>query len=134
LQNFIILTMAASLLFISSGYAKNLEGVWELVSGEYINHEGNLVNYRDLNLKAIKIIKQNHFSFVTMSGDTFWGSGIGTIEYSDKQFTETPIFTSYQAPEGKEYQFDYELQGELWLTYRWEDNLRVEHEVWRRKE
>ncbi|MCC2605987.1 hypothetical protein [Planctobacterium marinum] len=115
-------------------YATHLEGVWELESGEYRDHKGKLVAYSELNLKAIKIINQQHFSFVTLSGETFWGSGTGTFEDTGTQYIETPIFTSYQAPKGQQYVFDYELEGDYWRTSRWEDAVRVEYEVWRKKQ
>ena len=85
---------------------KNLfSGSWELVSGEYINHEGNLVLYKDLNLRSMKVITGSHFSFVTMSGDKFWSSGAGTFTFTKSEYIESPLYTSFNSPKGKKYVF-----------------------------
>lgn len=107
-------------------------GTWKLISGEYINHEGNLISYKTLNLNSLKVISQTHFSFVTMSGDKFWSSGSGTFEYTNDEYVESPIYTSYNAPKGKQYVFKYKLDGETWFSSRWENEKRVEYEVWQR--
>lgn len=107
-------------------------GSWELVSGEYINHEGNLVLYKDLNLHSIKVISGSHFSFVTMSGDKFWSSGAGTFKSTNSEYIESPLYTSFRSPKGKKYVFKYRIDGDTWFSSRWENEKRVEHEVWRR--
>lgn len=107
-------------------------GTWELISGEYINHEGKLVNYEKLNLHSLKVISETHFSFVTMSGDKFWSSGSGTYTYNSVEYIETPLYTSYNFPKGKQYVFKYKLEGETWFSSRWENEKRVEYEVWKR--
>jgi hypothetical protein len=107
-------------------------GTWELVSGEYINDAGNLVSYEKLNLKSLKVISETHFSFVTMSGDKFWSSGSGTFRYTNNEYKESPLYTSYNSPKGKKYVFKFKLEGEMWFSSRWENEKRVEYEIWRR--
>lgn len=121
-------------LFSFSVYAnKNLfSGSWELVSGEYINHEGNLVLYKDLNLRSMKVITGSHFSFVTMSGDKFWSSGAGTFKFTNNEYIESPSYTSFNSPKGKKYVFKYRIEGDKWFSSRWESEKRVEYEVWHR--
>jgi hypothetical protein len=121
-------------LFSFSVYAnKNLfSGSWELVSGEYINHEGNLVLYKDLNLRSMKVITGSHFSFVTMSGDKFWSSGAGTFKFTNNEYIESPLYTSFNSPKGKKYVFKYRIEGDKWFSSRWESEKRVEYEVWHR--
>jgi hypothetical protein len=107
-------------------------GTWELVSGEYIDHEGNLVSYEELNLSSIKVINETHFSFVTMSGDKFWSSGAGTFKFTNNEYIESPIYTSFNSQKGKKYVFKYRKDGEKWFSSRWENEKRVEYEVWQR--
>ncbi len=109
-------------------------GTWKLISGEYIDYEGNLVNYESLHLQSLKVINDTHFSFVTMSGDKFWSAGSGTFTYTSNEYVESPVYTSYESPKGKQYKFTYKFAGNKWFSARWEDGTRVEHEVWQRVE
>ena len=122
----------ALLMTASPSYSQSLQGVWELVEGEYINHEGKLIQYKDLGLKSTKIISGKHFSFVTMSGEKFWSSGSGTFRTDAKQYIENPIYNSFSSPKGKEYVFRYQVENNIWLNSRWENGVRVEFETWRR--
>lgn len=118
---------------ISSVDSKSeLQGRWALVSGEYVNYEGKLVQYSELDLKSIKLISNDYFSFVTMSGDKFWSSGTGTFETKNGTYIESPIYTSFNSPQGKTYTFDYQLKGDFWHTSRWENGVRVEYEIWQK--
>jgi len=110
----------------------DLEGAWQLVSGEYVNHQGELVNYKDLRLNAIKVIAGGHFSFVTKSGDKFWSSGAGTFRATETEYTEMPIHTSYQLAKGTEYVFQYQIEGNTLTSKRIENGKQVELEVWKR--
>lgn len=113
--------------------ASIFEGTWELQSGEYINHKKELVSYSDLKLKSIKIISGSHFSFVTMADEKFWSAGAGQFEFTEKDYIEYPTYNSFKSPKGAAYLFEYKMEGDLWKTSRWENGVRVEHEVWRRK-
>jgi len=107
-------------------------GTWELVSGEYIDDKGSLVSYEELDLRSLKVITKTHFSFVTMSGNTFWSSGAGTFEHTNNEYVESPLYTSFNSPVGKKYIFKYRIEGEKWFSSRWENDKRVEYEVWQR--
>lgn len=107
-------------------------GTWELVSGEYVDHEGNLINYKELNLRSVKVLSKTHFSFVTMSGDKFWSAGAGTFKYTNSEYIESPLYTSFNSSKGKQYVFKYRKDGERWFSSRWENEKRVEYEVWQR--
>jgi hypothetical protein len=121
------------LLSFSVNAKENLfSGTWKLISGEYIDHEGNLVSYEKLNLRSLKVISETHFSFVTMSGDKFWSSGSGTFNYTNSEYIESPLYTSYNSPKGKQYVFKYKIDGETWFSSRWKNEKRVEYEVWQR--
>jgi hypothetical protein len=110
------------------------QGVWELVSGEYVNHEGKLIQYKELELKSVKIISGNQFSFVTMSGDKFWSAGSGTFRIQNTEYIEVPEYNSFQSPKGAEYSFNYHIDKNTWTNARWEKDVRVEYEVWQLKE
>ena len=121
------------LLSFSANAKENIfSGTWELVSGEYIDHESNLVSYEKLKLHSLKVISETHFSFITMSGNKFWASGSGTFKYTNGEYIESPLYTSYDSPKGKQYVFKYRLDGETWFSSRWENEKRVEYEVWQR--
>ena len=121
------------LLSFSVNAKENIfSGTWELVSGEYIDYEGNLVSYDKLNLHSLKVITNTHFSFVTMSGDKFWSSGAGTFKYTKSEYIESPLYTSFNSPKGKKYVFKYKFDGDKWLSSRWENDKRVEYEVWQK--
>ena len=107
-------------------------GTWELISGEYIDNEGSLKDYGELNLRSLKVITQTHFSFVTMSGDKFWSSGAGTFTYTSSEYIEAPLFTSFNSPKGTKYVFKYKFDGDKWFSSRWEDGKRIEYEVWKK--
>lgn len=121
-----------SLSFSVNANENLFSGTWELISGEYVDQEGGLVSYEELNLRSLKVISKTHFSFVTMSGDKFWSSGSGTFKYTDDQYIESPLYTSFNSPKGKQYIFKYRFEGDTWFSSRWENEKRVEFEVWKR--
>jgi hypothetical protein len=67
-----------------------------------------------------------------MSGDKFWSSGAGSYRVSESQYIETAIHTSYGAPAGKEYTFQFRIEYGVWYSSRWDNGKRVEYEVWRK--
>lgn len=130
LTGFLFLTSVGSL----SANEGNFDGAWQLVSGEYVNHKGELVNYKDLQLSSIKIIAGGHFSFVTMSGDKFWSSGTGRFKATDSEYIETPIHTSYAIEKGTQYVFKYQMESDTLTSKRIENGKQVELEVWKKIE
>lgn len=124
-----------SIIFLSFSVNANenlFSGTWKLISGEYIDNKGSLISYEELNLHSLKVITKTHFSFVTMSGDKFWSSGTGTFKYTNSEYIESPVYTSFNSPKGKKYVFKYRVDGEKWFSSRWENDKRVEYEVWQR--
>ena len=107
-------------------------GSWELISGEYLNDEGTLIHYKDLKIKSIKVISATHFSFVSMSGDKFWSSGAGSYRFTESEYIESPIHTSYGVTLGKEYTFTYKVENDIWYNSRWNKGKRVEYEIWKK--
>ncbi len=126
--------MSCLLLFClcSSVQARVLEGAWQLVSGEYVDAEGRLVQYETLGLSAIKVLSATYFSFTAMKGDGFWASGAGHYRFENGEYSEVLQLNSFGEAEGKVYAFLARVEGDLWYTERWDGDIRVEYEVWRR--
>lgn len=126
------LAVLLAILISASCHASIFNGSWELVSGEYIDEKGVLVNYKDMDLHSLKTISDTHFSFISMQGDRFWSSGAGTYQVKDGSYIETTGYTSYGEKAGVAYEFKYKLEGDLWYSSRWKDGKKVEYEVWRK--
>ncbi|ALS98053.1 hypothetical protein [Lacimicrobium alkaliphilum] len=123
------------LIFAAGAAAEGeLEGVWELVSGEYVDPKGELVDYQTMKMKSLKIISDSHFSFTSMKGDEFWASGTGKYDFKQGKYTEKLHYNSFGAEPGSEFSFDSKLEGEYWYNSRWDGDKRVEYEVWQRIE
>ena len=120
--------------------AEQLEGSWELVSGRYLDGNGKWVEYKTLELEAIKVVADGHFSFTTVAPDkkakgktkTLWAAGSGHFILDGNQYTEYPTLNSFKVPEGQGFRFQFELVGDQWHTRRIEDGVLKEEEVWRR--
>ena len=123
-----------ALTFSAVAWAEKPNGVWELISGEYVDEKGMLIDYKSLNLQAVKVLSDTHFSFTTMKGDVFWASGTGTYQLEHGKYTETIKLNSFGQPEGKEFNFDAKFENGHWYNTRWKDGKKVEFEVWRRIE
>jgi hypothetical protein len=132
MNKFVSFILVVFLSFSVSANENQFSGTWKLISGEYIDHKGNLNSYKALNLRSLKVITTTHFSFVTMSGDKFWSSGAGTFTYSNSEYIESPLYTSFNSPVGKKYIFKYTFDDDKWFSSRFENGKRVEYEVWQR--
>ena len=108
------------------------QGTWILVSGEYVNHEGKLVSYEELGITSQKIIADGHFSFVSMSNNSFWAAGTGTFTIENNQYIENLQMASFAVENNGNYPFTFSLIGDTWKNERWKDGKRVEFEVWQR--
>lgn len=123
------------LLFITPySYATQLEGAWELVSGEYVDADGKLIDYQSIELNSLKIISTNHFSFTSVKEGKFWASGSGTYQLSNGKYKEVLNYNSFGESPGAEFIFTTKVDGEYWFNSRWNGDKRVEYEVWRRIE
>lgn len=109
-----------------------LAGAWELVSGSYIGEDQVTINYEITGITALKILSENKFSFVTMAKGAFYAAGGGDYQTENGRYIETPHLASHATMLGQHYEFDYLLEGDTWTNSRWQDNVRVEHEVWKR--
>lgn len=131
-MKFITMVFLVSTFYSLSAHSADVEGVWELVSGEYKNEHGEMIAYDEIGLKSLKIISGSHFSFTSMKGDDFWASGSGTYSFSEGRYVEELKFNSFGEKPGAQFSFSAELDGEYWRNARWDDGERVEFEVWKR--
>ncbi|QGX39479.1 hypothetical protein [Permianibacter aggregans] len=118
---------------IGHANANDFNGVWELVSGEYVDGSGKLVDYQTLGMKSVKLLADGHYQFISMAGDKFWAAGAGTYQVEGERYVETPRFVSYPMETATVYAFRFRRDGELWCNERWQDGRRVEYEVWRKQ-
>ncbi|WP_299574781.1 hypothetical protein [uncultured Shewanella sp.] len=113
-----------------------LIGSWLLVSGAYLNDKNQWIDYRDLNLTAIKVISKTHFSFTTMKLEsavqTFWAAGTGKYQLTKQHYIEFPTLNSFNVKQGESFKFSYHIDGNEWHTKRYEGGQLSEKEVWKK--
>lgn len=113
-----------------------LIGSWALFDGKYLNENKQWVDYKTLNLSAIKLVSATHFSFTTMKKEggkkTFWASASGHYELINNQYTEFPTLSSFGVKPGESYRFLFMLKENEWHTQRYDGEDLVEEEVWKR--
>lgn len=109
-------------------------GTWQLEQGEYLNAEGQLVQYSTLGIKSQKVINESHFSFVSTANGKFWAAGSGLYRVEQNQYFETLDFASFPLEHNGTYPFQFKMDGNLWHNERFKDGKRVEYEVWRKLE
>ncbi|WP_088330939.1 hypothetical protein [Lacimicrobium sp. SS2-24] len=135
MKNYINLVLVALLFTLSQvARADGIAGLWSLVSGEYVDTEGELINYNRIGMKSIKVITDKHFSFTSMKGDAFWASATGTYEFTQGTYAETVGYNSFNVSPGSVFSFTSRIEGDFWYNARWEGEKRVEYEVWKRLE
>ncbi len=109
-----------------------LVGAWELVSGSSVNEDNSVTNYEEAELKSLKVLSENRFSFITSSKGSFYAAGGGEYIVENDTYAEIPSQASHSVMLGQRYQFQYQLDGDTWMNSRWQDGVRVEFEVWKR--
>jgi hypothetical protein len=109
-----------------------LAGAWELVSGSYVGEGNAVVNYDDAEIKSLKVLSGNRFSFTTTAKGAFYAAGCGEYIVQDGLYVEIPTLASIPEMVGRRYEFSYRLDGDTWVNERWQANVCVEREIWRR--
>ncbi|WP_144209420.1 hypothetical protein [Shewanella donghaensis] len=121
-----------------AGDSSELMGSWELIAGRYLNEQEQWVDYKDLNLVAIKVISKSHFSFTTMQikdgVKSFWAAASGTYIIESKQYIEYPHLNSFNVGSEESFRFNFEIIEEHWHSKRFDLGKLKEVEVWKRIE
>jgi len=112
---------------------ESLVGAWELTYAVYKDQQGKVVQeIKAGGEKSLKILSQQHFSFITMDKDgKFSVAGAGTYSLSGGKYTETVSFASMDRLLGKIYPFNCQMKDGIWIHTGSEDHLSIE-EHWRR--
>ncbi len=114
--------------------SKLLRGAWELVSGTYVGEDQTVVDYSRAGVKSLKVLSEHKFSFVTTAEGAFYAAGGGDYTAENGLYVEIPVLASHADMIGKRFEFQYQLDGDTWENSRFQNGLRVEHEVWKRIE
>lgn len=128
--------LLVALLLLASPWASacgNLQGAWELAYAVYTDKEGKVVyEIKGDSDKSLKILSQNHFSFITQRKDkSFAAAGAGTWSVEDNQYTEVVSYASLDRLMNKTYEFNCQLKDGTWIHSGDEDGIHIE-EHWRR--
>ncbi|MFN6972527.1 MAG: hypothetical protein ACK4NN_16775 [Rheinheimera sp.] len=119
------------LLFSLQLQAHQLEGSWQLMSGE-VNEQGQPLDYAKAKMQGVKIVSGNQFSFISHKDGKFYAAAAGSIKLEGQNYSETPLYASYAPMIGETYRFVYRLDGDLWHNERFADGKLVERETWKR--
>ncbi len=122
--------------FIFSSWAmacESLQGAWQLEYAVYKDQQGKVVyEIKGDSDKSIKILSQQHFSFITQSKDgKFSAAGAGTYTLKGDAYTEVVSYASLDRLMGKTYHFKCQLKEGTWIHSGNEDGVHIE-EHWNR--
>jgi len=109
-----------------------LFGAWELISGSYIGDDNVEIDYQKEGIKSLKVLANGKYSFITTLKGTFFAAGGGDYIAQNGLYLEKPALASHSDMLGKQFEFQYQLEGETWTNSRWQNGKRVEYEVWKR--
>jgi hypothetical protein len=111
---------------------ETLTGAWELISGTYIGEDGAVIDYAQAGLRSLKVLSGDRFSFVTTAAGAFYAAAAGRYTAENGCYVEMPDLASHADMPGKTFAFQYRLEGDTWENSRWQEGMRVEHELWKR--
>jgi hypothetical protein len=109
-----------------------LIGAWELVSGSYVGDDNVVVDYQKAAVKSLKILTNGKYCFVTTTEGSFYAAGGGDYIAENGQYIEIPSIASHTDMIGKRFEFQYQIENDIWTNSRWQNGIRVEYEVWKR--
>lgn len=128
------LVLFGSFIFSSWAMAcESLQGAWQLAYAVYKDQQGKVVyEIKGDSDKSIKILSQQHFSFITQSKDgKFSAAGAGTYTLKGDAYTEVVSYASLDRLMGKTYHFKCQLKEGIWIHSGNEDGVHIE-EHWKR--
>jgi hypothetical protein len=112
--------------------AESLVGAWELVSGSYVGDDQGAIDYEQAGIQSLKVLSANKFSFISTVQGAFYAAGGGDYFAENGTYTEVPVLASFPDMLGKRFEFQFTLDGDTWENSRWQNGVRIEHEVWKR--
>ncbi len=107
-------------------------GAWELVSGSFVGDDQSVTDYTEAAITSLKVLSDTRFSFVTTAKGAFYAAGAGEYVVENGRYAEMPQLASHASMLGQRFEFQYQLDGDTWTNTRWQGDVRVELEVWRR--
>jgi hypothetical protein len=108
-------------------------GSWALVTGECRDDATDqTVRYQEVQYSSLKVLSETHFSFITHAGQEFYFAAGGTYRCEGEHYSEQLEFASHPSMMGREFTFQFRIEGDLWHNTRWDNGVQVEHEIWRR--
>lgn len=116
----------------STHTAHLLVGAWELISGSYVGEDQAVIDYETAGIKSLKVLSETKFSFTTSAKGIFYAAGSGDYLAENGRYVEMPLLASHSEMLGQRYEFEYQLDGDIWTNSRWQEGVRVEYEVWKR--
>lgn len=109
-----------------------LQGSWILKSAVYTKADGTVIKISDKDMKSIKLVSKEYFSFVTVNKDGSFSNALtGRYQLQGDSYQETPEAGSVPAMLNKTYEFKAKVEGNLWLHSGMEDGMKID-EVWQR--
>jgi hypothetical protein len=106
-------------------------GTWEYVEGKYATEAG-YVSATAPELTSVKIVSENHFSYITQKKGKFLYAGGGPYKLENNHFIETVAYGNVESLLGKTMAFSYKIEGDLWHHTLHENGKLVESEIWKR--
>lgn len=109
-----------------------LQGSWILKSAVYTKTDGTVIKISDQDMKSIKLVSKEYFSFVTVNKDGSFSNALtGRYQLQGDSYQETPEAGSVPAMLNKTYEFKAKVEGDLWHHSGMEDGTKIE-ELWQR--
>ena len=115
-----------------SNPSASLIGAWELISGSYVGDDDVIIDYQKAAITSLKILTNGKYCFITTAQGAFYAAGGGDYIAENGQYIEIPSLASLSDMIGKRFEFQYQLERDIWTNSRWRNGVRVEHEVWKR--
>lgn len=127
------LSILVVLLCVSTGLSSendNLQGVWQIVSGEMTRNDSTITYSKSEHFDAIMFIGKTHWTVIgqdTKKG-MFWAFG-GTYTVDGDVFNQIVLFTKNRKSIGNKLVYKFKIEKDLWTIKG--KNI---HKVWKRIE
>lgn len=129
----VLLMFGSSFVWAEPCTPQNLQGVWQLEHAQYRKPSGDvLATIAQGQLQSRKFLLGQQFSFITTQPDGRFEVAAAGVWSVEKQFyIEQVQLSSLPRLRAKHYQFECQLEGDLWRHQGEEDGVIID-ESWRR--